>query len=781
MRTPPLLISRSATRRTALFCNGTLAFIDKRRLNVLHLATIVAVASISGTGAAQQLTEINTENVGSLSGIVSANATNAPAESMMLTINGSGLIGGNSTTIAAGYTASGNATGNKLQVNGSYAYKFLHAGYSQSGSVDKNQVVIQNNRSEDDKATEFGNIYGGYSKASGNATGNSIVVKAGSVAEASGRMLCGGYANGSDAKVEGNFVVVETGASVGFYIRSGDGSSISEANGNYVRIEKDASVEGRIYGAKTSRNASDNYVEIRGTVTGDVSAVVGSSLKPSENPTINNTRVTLDGANVVGSVYAIDTRTAISATGTRVSLTNSTVTGFVSLAQTASVTGDYEFTGVNTVGYIQNDGNSTFTFHIGEENADAAVLSLTSEGYGLDLTTDTVVINGLESTEPNGTYKLIDTIGSTISIGQGTTLQKTGTFIDRLWEIEFDGETSEGGESTTLTLTEGIQITKGDLTSGDLVLAYGEERANNNSKTLAESFLGSVAFINQGAEFIADEGMRAMVDAAEVGKVSVFGAIHGGTSRYETGSHVDVDGVTLATGAVTKVGSLMLAGFVEAGWASSESHVSGTKGDGDHDYYGFGAALRYSFENQFYIDGSARFGWASTEFDGRYADASAKYDADSFYGSMHIGAGYVFGLTEKTDLDVYGRYVLTYLEGDTTGLDTPDGETFDMDDTMTHAFRVGARLTGEINESAGWRFGLAYEHVADGDAESDVIASGTRASLDVPTLEGDTGIVEAGITVRPNGTSPWSANIGIKGYVGDREGVSGNASIVYSF
>lgn len=638
MRTPP--ISRSAARRTALFCNGALAFIDrtillgndqkKRRLNVLHLATIVAVASISGPGAAQQLTEINTENINSLSGIVSANGTDAPAESMTFTINGSGLSGGNSTTIAAGYTDSGDATGNTLQVNGSFAGKMLHAGYSRSGSVDKNRVVIQNNRTEVDSATKFGNIYGGYSYASGNATGNSIVVKAGSVAEASSRTLYGGYANGSGAKVEGNYVVVESGASVGFNIRSGHGSSISEANGNYVLIEKDASVKGRIYGATTSRNASDNYVEIRGTVTGNVSAVVGSSLKSSENPTINNTRVTLDGANVVGNVYAIDTTTAISATGSRVSLTNSTVTGYVLLAQTSSVTGDYEFTGVNTVGYIQNNGNSTFTFHIGEENTDAAVLSLTEEGYGLDLTTDTVVINGLESTEPNGTYKLIDTNGGTISIGQGTTLQKTGTFVDRLWEIEFDGETSEGGESTTLTLTEGIQITKGDLTSGDLVLAYGEERANNNSKTLAESFLGSVAFINQGAEFIADEGMRAMIDAAEVGKVSVFGAIHGGTSRYETGSHVDVDGVTLATGAVTKVGSLMLAGFVEAGWASSESHVSGTKGDGDHDYYGFGAALRYSFENPFYIDGSARFGWASTEFDGRYADASAKYDADSF-------------------------------------------------------------------------------------------------------------------------------------------------------
>ena len=86
-----------------------------------------------------------------------------------------------------------------------------------------------------------------------------------------------------------------------------------------------------------------------------------------------------------------------------------------------------------------------------------------------------------------------------------------------------------------------------------------------------------------------------------------------------------------------------------------------------------------------------------------------------------------------------------------------------------------------MKEMRGWCVGTSYGHVADGDAESDGVASGTRAARGVPRHEGDTGSVEAGITVRPNGTSPWSANIGIKGYVGDREGVSGNASIVYSF
>lgn len=150
-------------------------------------------------------------------------------------------------------------------------------------------------------------------------------------------------------------------------------------------------------------------------------------------------------------------------------------------------------------------------------------------------------------------------------------------------------------------------------------------------------------------------------------------------------------------------------------------------------------------------------------------------------GTMHVGAGYLVSITEALKLNLYGRYVLSYLDGDDVGLHTGNGETFSMDSTVTHAFRLGARLNGNFCDNAAWRFGLAYEHVADGDAESDVLAEGTRAALDVPTLEGDTGIMELGVTMTPSATSPWSFDVGLKGYVGDRRGVSGSALVTYAF
>ena len=323
-------------------------------------------------------------------------------------------------------------------------------------------------------------------------------------------------------------------------------------------------------------------------------------------------------------------------------------------------------------------------------------------------------------------------------------------------------------------------ISSGGLQIGESTIS-GKGEANTNSKTLSEAFLGSVAFVNQGAEFIADEGLNAAVRAAQGAPgFTAFGAIHGGKSRYETGSHVDLRGTSLAAGAAGRVGGALIAGFVEAGWASSDSHVNGARGDADHDYYGVGAALRYDFSTPFYLEGSVRAGSASTDFDGAFGNASAHFESDAFYASAHLGGGYVFKL-DPVQLDLYGRYTVTYLDNDDTDLGTGYGETLSMSSATTHALRIGGRLTGDFSETTSWKVGAAYEHVFDGDAEADILFGGSAAALDVPSLSGNTGILELGLSVKPSAASAWTADIGVKGYVGDRRGAAGSISVLYAF
>ena len=90
---------------------------------------------------------------------------------------------------------------------------------------------------------------------------------------------------------------------------------------------------------------------------------------------------------------------------------------------------------------------------------------------------------------------------------------------------------------------------------------------------------------------------------------------------------------------------------------------------------------------------------------------------------------------------------------------------------------MGTRVNGSFCPYADWTAGLAYERVFEADAETAV----NRVDLDSPSLDGDTAIMELGVSMKPSVTSPWTLQLGAKCYVGDREGVSGNLTFRYVF
>lgn len=422
-----------------------------------------------------------------------------------------------------------------------------------------------------------------------------------------------------------------------------------------------------------------------------------------------------------------------------------------------------ELTGVNSVGGVRDF--DTFEMNVGDVNKNQALLTITGASPDGQKQFDGLTIE-LTSNEFLGdadTYRLIEVTGDEQYVFSDLKVKADETFVQTIY-----------------TATDDVVLTSqtAGLTSKNELFKNKTVSATQSSKTLSGTLLGSVAFINQGAEFIADEGLEAMTSAATDGSIAAFGAVHGGSSNYKADPRVDIDGYTLAAGAATKVTpDWVLGGFIEAGWAESDNHVQGSKAESDHDYYGVGVATRYMLNDAWYVDGSLRFGQASTEFSGSYAKDSAKYDSDTFYASAHAATGYVFDLTDSVKLDLYGRYTVTYLDGDEVSLHNRYEQKLDMDSTVTHAVRLGTRMTGSFCPYADWKVGVAYEHVFDGDAESAV----NHINLEVPSLEGDTGVMEVGVTMKPNINSPWSLNLGAKGYVGDREGVTGQAVIRYSF
>lgn len=528
-----------------------------------------------------------------------------------------------------------------------------------------------------------------------------------------------------------------------------DGGTFTNKN-TVVSVNKSDITNGYVAGTLVAL-ADGGQVEINNQTVvvsySTVDDVYGTGIVASGDVSarINNQTIVLDNATVEGGVYAVSVKNGTSTrSGNDVELTNSRL----------------QLSGTNTVGSIS--GFDTIGLNVTEANKEKAVLTVTDADAGqMEFNGVTIEIASDDFLESSDTYQLINVEGGKYTF-KDLTVKESHTFLETTYTADGDVVLGNGENLTS----------ENDLFNNKTV------KATESSKTLAESLLGTVAFVNQGAEFIADEGIAAMVDAAKLGEVTAFGVMQGGSTHYNTGSYVDVDGVTFMAGAGLRVNpNWTMAGFVEAGWANSASHVEGTRGDGDHEYFGVGFATRYQTDGVLYVDGSLRAGRATTEFAGRYGQDSASYDAKSLYMSAHVGLGALWDLNESLKLDTYARYMVTYLDDDDVDLNNRYNDKLDLDSTVTHAVRAGARLLGDFNDYASWKVGAAYEHVFDGDAESAV----NSFSLDVPSLEGDTGVFELGMRIRPSLESNWAVDLGAKGYVGDREGVTGNMTVRYSF
>ena len=528
-----------------------------------------------------------------------------------------------------------------------------------------------------------------------------------------------------------------------------DGGTFTNKN-TIVSVSKSGITNGYVAGTLVAL-ADGGQVEINNQTVvvsySTVDDVYGTGIVASGDVSarINNQTIVLDNATVVGGVYAVSVKNGTSTrSGNDVELTNSRL----------------QLSGTNTVGSIS--GFDTIGLNVTEANKEKAVLTVTDADAGqMEFNGVTIEIASDDFLESSDTYQLINVEGGKYTF-KDLTVKESHTFLETTYTADGDVVLGNGENLTS----------ENDLFNNKTV------KATESSKTLAESLLGTVAFINQGAEFIADEGIAAMVDAAKLGEVTAFGVMQGGSTHYNTGSYVDVDGVTFMAGAGLRINpNWTMAGFVEAGWANSASHVEGTRGDGDHEYFGVGFATRYQTDGVLYVDGSLRAGRATTEFAGRYGQDSASYGAKSLYMSAHVGLGALWDLNESLKLDTYARYMVTYLDDDDVDLNNRYNDKLELDSTVTHAVRAGARLLGDFNDYASWKVGAAYEHVFDGDAESAV----NSFSLDVPSLEGDTGVFELGLRIRPSLESNWAVDLGAKGYVGDREGVTGNMTVRYSF
>ena len=318
---------------------------------------------------------------------------------------------------------------------------------------------------------------------------------------------------------------------------------------------------------------------------------------------------------------------------------------------------------------------------------------------------------------------------------------------------------------------------------------------NPQTKALAEGWLAGLTLGIQAGNVAADQGIGAMRYAAvrldREGWLP-FGVLEGGSLKYDSGSHINLQSLSLLAGlgrgVSTDWGLLIVGGFFEYGTGSYKTHNSfdtmpSVDGSGNAWYMGGGLLASMDFkktgDGHFYLEGSAHTGMLHNSFDGdALRDAygrSAEFDTDTPYYNLHAGLGYLWNITEDHSLDIYGKYYWTRVLGTDETLNT--GDHVDFDDITSSRTRLGARYSYQATEHVSAYIGAAWEHEFEGVSDSSVFGY----DIDSPKIRGDSGRGEIGLRFTPTDDLPLTVDIGVQGYAGKKEGVTGSLFVQYEF
>ena len=578
--------------------------------------------------------------------------------------------------------------------------------------------------------TIYGDVFGvGNDNYDKDASGSNVTVSGNT--EVIGHVYGGRTKNGN---AEYNTVNISDKAIVINNVYGGrTDSTDGSAHHNTVNISGDNSRVRLVYGGDSENcQAHHNIVNISGgSVSGNVyGGYISSNVN---NNTIDNNEVVISGsadiknANLYGRSY--------NASGTGNTLT---IDGWSDSTQSVKNFNYIAFKNINW----QNDGT---------------VLTITA-GDADDLkntTIDTIHIAG----------------GSNINVGESMTL--------------IDGNISSIGDVTD-TFTAGVaREGLGSTSVNGNVVTFNIDSVKLSSQAVsaAQTRAASAAFVNQGTDLISDS--LDTISRDDNYGVKTFAAVHGNRSKYDVADDIKINGwsTIVGVGNADKFdnGSEFSWGvFYENGSGNYRTYNSFNneffRGDGSMVYNGGGIAARYENKNGVYTEGSLRAGMLKNELDNAMRDVNGSYgyETESAYYGAHIGVGKIISLSDSSDLDIYGKFFHTYTEGDSV---TIADDKFDFDSITSDRLRVGARITSNKENKFSTYYGLAYEYEFNGDA--DMAAQGLRA--DTQSLQGSSVMAEVGFNYQPTPDSPWSFDLNMRGYAGERQGGSFNVQATYTF
>ena len=441
----------------------------------------------------------------------------------------------------------------------------------------------------------------------------------------------------------------------------------------------------------------------------------------------------------------------------------------------------------NTINVLSATNASEMTLSGSNTGSSQNTLNVTGNGSTFESIEnfDTINFNGvalnganvltLQRADLNGTKLNVESLARGETFKAGDTVTLISGNIEGTPTLTHDKVTA--GLSQDLSVEEIINNSSVQLSVKDVSL-------NDQIDLVAENRAVAAAFVNQGTDLIADS--LDTISRDDNYGVKTFATVQGNRSKYDVNSDIKINGWSTIVG----VGNAdKFDNGSEFSWGVFYENGSGNyrtfnefnneffRGDGSLVYNGGGIAARYTNKNGVYTEGSLRAGMLKSDMDNALRDGAGNfygYESESAYYGAHLGIGKIISLSESSDLDVYGKFFHTYTEGDSFKV---AGDEFEFDSINSDRLRVGARITSNKENKFSTYYGLAYEYEFNGDA--DMTAQGLKAPTQ--SLQGSSVMAEVGFNYQPTPTSPWSFDLNMRGYAGERQGGSFNVQATYTF
>lgn len=777
---------------------GGVATNDTASMNTVAVSGGTVTGSVMGGSSYSGIAEKNSVILsgGTVTGIVTGGGTdNGSAINNTVSISG-GTVHGN---VNGGFVASdnGKATGNIVNISGKadLSGAVVAGGSSPDGDAFTDNTLNKNSDAAVHIARNFASVNFGYS-----GTANIGELDSTPTGSALSGVTVNTNANNVsfDGVISGSGSITKTGA--GTLILSGTNtySGGTTISAGILSIGSDTNIGS---GTNTIGNKGTLLLSGNGTYTNDWTlSGAGSAIATDNNNTLSGVLSGNGGLTKTG-------------TGTLTLSGTNTYTGMTTVRSGTLALGS-DLTSNQLTLY----GGTVFDRGSHNHSLDNGILSVNgangqSAMYKGDLSARNATLNFISPVHPTQPLLRVtgdaDVSGSACNVGLagGTSLASGSTLT--LLEVDPDKTLTANnlqrgngivqiGSTVAHDITADVNLDPTTRRLNAVTAQVSPGRATDQSKALSEGFLGGLALNLQGADLVAGRGMDSAVrassgtDDAERHGFAGFGALSGGSLRYNTGSHLDMNSLSLLTGLAWGIdlapGRLTLGAFFEYGNGSYDTHNSFTNaasvdGDGNAYYLGGGILARMDFVNigpgRFYAEASGRAGKTHNEYDSSdlrdVAGRKADYDSSSPYYGLHFGTGYVWNINDAATLDLYGKYFWTRQQGDSVGLST--GEHLSFDDINSSRLRFGGRFAYILNEHVAPYIGAAWEHEFDGKAR----ARTNGFDIDAPNLRGNTGIGELGLSLTPSADLPLTVDLGVQGYTGKREGVTGSLMVKWEF